>query len=442
MIDILSYRASDIAYLTNGTLNGANTLINKISLNSKEKGDSWCFIAIKGKSFNGADFIDEAIKNGASLIITEENIKSIVPVVNVNSAIKALGKISSAHIKNTKIVAITGSVGKTTTKEMVLAVLKEKYKTYGTKQNENNEIGVPLTLLAGQNHDFCVVEMGMRARDEIDYLASICQPECAIITNCGTSHLETLKTKNNIFLAKTEILNYLPKYAILPNEPRFKCLKLEGTTPFYIGEKSPTVYDYKYTNDGIIFSIIDNDRIIENIKIKSFAFHNLNNALIAYTVGKIYGLSNSEIKQGIEKFKAPKMREEYLKINDITVINDCYNSSYESMESALISLTKYAEIKGKLPSLLIGDILEAGKDAHTIHKRIGKLCKKLGIKYLFAFGENAGYVIEGFEKGSLFTNKNDIAKEIINKLGGNDVLLVKASRGAHFETIIQDMKEI
>lgn len=441
MIEILSYSASYIADLTNGILNGADVLIDKISLNSKETGDNWCFIAIKGNTFNGADFIDEAIKNGAQLVITEENIEANVTVIYVKSAIKALGAIAKAHIKSTKIIAVTGSVGKTTVKEMVISVLKEKYKVCGTRGNENNEIGVPTTLLSVKNHDFCVVEMGMRARGEIDYLASICTPECSIITNCGSSHLETLKTKQNIFLAKAEILNYSPKYAILPNEARFKLLKLKETKTFYIGEKSPLLYDYKYTNDGIIFSVKDNGAIIDNIKLKSFAFHNISSALIAFTVGKIYGLGYDEIKQGIENFKTPPMREEYLKIKDITVINDCYNSSYESIKSALLSMKNYANIQGKEPSLLIGDVLEAGECAQAVHREIGRLCKEAEIKHLFTFGKYADFIVDGFGKGHLFTNKKDIAKEILSTLGKNDVLLVKASRGAHFEEIIQDMKE-
>ena len=254
MIEIPSYSASYIAFLTKGILNGANVLINKISLNSKETGDNWCYIAIKGQRFNGVNFIDEAIDNGACLIITEEKIVSRVAVVCVDNTIKALGLIAKVNIGNTKIIAITGSVGKTTTKEMLISVLKEKYDVCGTKENENNEIGVPLTLLGIKSHDFCVVEMGMRAMGEIDYLSSICRPECAVITNCGSSHLETLKTRENIFLAKTEILNYSPKYAILPNEQRFKSLKVKDSKVFYVEEKSLLV-DYKFTNDGIIFTI-------------------------------------------------------------------------------------------------------------------------------------------------------------------------------------------
>ena len=173
----------------------------------------------------------------------------------------------------------------------------------------------------------------------------------------------------------------------------------------------------------------------------SFSLHNINSALIAFRVGKIYGLSDDEIKRGIEGFKMPKMREEYLEIKDITIINDCYNSSYESMRGALKSLKNYAQINGKIPSLLVGDILEAGADAEVIHSEIGKMCKEAKIKHLFAFGKYANIIIDSFGRGEIFTNKKDISDVIISTLGKNDVLLVKASRGAHFEEIIQDMKE-
>ncbi len=437
---IKMYSAEEIAKALDGRLLGENIIIDKISLNSKENALNWCFIAIRGKNFDGNDFICEAIKNGASLIITDSKIDVNTSVIYVENTIKALGKIAKMNIGDTKIIAVTGSVGKTTTKEMIISVLKEKYQVIGTNENENNEIGVPLTLLSIQNHDFCVVEMGMRARGEIDYLTSIATPECVVITNAGTSHLETLKTRENIFLAKIEALNYSPKYTVLPNEQRFKKLRKKGIKSFYIDDENCCIYDYKYTENGIILSIKTDKSIIENIEMKTFYIHNLKNALFAYAVGKIYSLSDQEIKKGLEAFVSAKMREEYLEIKGIKVINDCYNSSYESVESALYSLINYAKTNIKNPSILIGDILEAGEESKEIHRRIGELCKNLNVN-VFAYGKYGKCVLEGAGKGFLFANRDEISNEIINKLGENDILLVKASRGMHFEKIIEEMKE-
>lgn len=440
MKKIKACSAKKIAEILEGILLGEDKIIDKISLNSKEKDSNWCFVAIKGKKFDGNDFIYEAINNGASLIITDSEINVKASVIYVANTIKALGKIAKMNIGETKIVAVTGSVGKTTTKEMIISVLKENYKVIGTNENENNEIGVPLTLLSIKNHDICVLEMGMRSRGEIDYLASIATPECAVITNSGTSHLETLKTKENIFLAKSEILNYLPKYAILPNEERFKNLKKEGIKSFYIADENCSIYDYKYTKNGIILSIKADGSIVKNIKMKTFYIHNLKNALFAYRVGKIYGLSDEKIKKGLEDFLPSKMREEYMKIKAIEVINDCYNSSYESVKSALYSLVNYSKMNAKTPSILIGDILEAGEESEEIHRRIGDLCKNLNVNVL-AYGKYGKYVLEGANKGILFYSRDEISDEILARLSDKDVLLVKASRGMHFEKIIEEMKE-
>ena len=433
--------ATEIAEIVGGRLHGEDKMIDKISINSKETALNWCFIAIKGKNFDGNVFINEAIKNGASLIITDSKIDAKVSSIYVEDTVKALGKIAKRHIGDTKIIAVTGSVGKTTTKEMIISVLKEKYSVIGTNKNENNEIGVPLTLLSIQNHDFCVVEMGMRAKGEIDYLASITKPECVVITNSGTSHLEYLKSRENIFLAKTEILNYVPKYAVLPNEQRFRNLRKNKIRSLYIEDEDCCIHDYKYTKKGIILSIKLGRRIIENIKINTFYIHNLKNALFACKVGEIYNLSDQEIKRGLEGFVSPQMREEYLEIKGIKVINDCYNSSYESVESALYSLVNFAEIHKKKPSILLGDILEAGEESEEIHRKIGVLCKRLNVN-IFAYGKYAKSVLEGADEGFLLSNIEEISKNILKNLGEKDALLVKASRGMHFEKIIEEMKEI
>ena len=352
-----------------------------------------------------------------------------------------MGDFSKTQIKNTKVIGITGSVGKTTTKELVLSVLKQKFNVCGTTDNQNNEIGVPLTLLNINKHDFCVVEMGMRAKGEIDYLSSICKPECAIITNCGTSHLENLKSKENIFFAKTEILNYCPKVAIFPNEERFKILNLNGIKSYFIGNEKYYIYDYKYTDKGIIFSIKFEDETIENISLHSFFVHNTYNALIAFIVGKIYGIENEKIKVGIEAYRSGKMREEYLEIKGITIINDSYNSSLESLKSALFSFKEYCKIKNKNPSVLLGDILEGGKDAENIHKKVGDICKALKFEKVFYYGNYAEIIKKNCKRCIVLSDKKSASKEILKTLNKSDALLVKGSRGMHLEEILFCMKE-
>ncbi len=443
MVKINDYTAKKVAKILGSQLDFDDFIIDKITLNSKEITEkNGCFFAIKGESLDGHNYVNEAIKNGADLIIAERKIDANIPVIYVENTVKALGKLASYHKGKTKIIGVTGSVGKTTTKDMIFSVLKEKYKVIATEGNYNNEIGVPLTLLRLKDEDFCVLEMGMRGLGEIDYLTSISHPETAVITNALTSHIERLKTEENIFLAKKEILNYVPKYAVLPSENRFKMLDLQGIKAFFVGDCENTfISDYKYTNDGITFSISNNNKIVKNIKIKSFSRHNLINALFAYQVGEIYNLSDNEFAQGIANYKSAKMHEEIININGITIISDCYNASFESVKSAIYTLKEYCKINNKKMNALLGDILEVGELSEKIHYKIGQICKDNGVCRLLTYGDYAKNIISGFGNGQEFKQKSEISNFILKELNENDVLLVKASRNLHFEEIINEMKE-
>ena len=444
MVELNGYTARKIAEMLSCGVNFDDFIIDKITLNSKElEINNSCFFAIKGKKFDGHSYVEEAVKNGAKLVVAQNKIKTRVPVIYVENTVKALGKLASIHKGKTKIIGVTGSVGKTTVKNMIFTLLKEKYKIIATEENYNNEIGVPLTLLRIKDEDFCVVEMGMRNLGEIDYLASITMPETAVITNAYTSHLERLKTKENIFFAKKEILNYNPKYAILPNEERFKMLDLQGVTTFFIDDKENFFIDsFVYTKDGIAFSIKTNNRVINNIKLKSFSKHNLYNSLVACKVAEIYGLSDDEIVSGFNSYQGCKMREEIIKIkNGLTIISDCYNSSFESIKSAVEALKEYCKINNKKMKVLLGDVLEAGDISEKMHYQIGQTCKKQGVCELFAYGKYAESIIAGFGGGRVFKCKEEIAEIITKNTNKNDVLLVKASRSLYFEEIIDEMKD-
>lgn len=443
MVRINNYSAKKIAKLLGNSLSTPDFSIDFITTNSKDttKNNS-CFFAIRGERFDGHNFCQEAIKNGAKLIVADHEINVNVPVIYVDNTVMALGVLAKNNIGKTKVIAVTGSVGKTTTKDMIFAVLNERYKVIATEANLNNEIGVPLTLLRLNGEDFAVVEMGMRGLGEIDYLSSISRPETSIITNAFTSHIERLKTKENIFIAKKEILNYAPKYAILPSEKRFKNLDLQGISPFFIGDEGDVnINDFKYTNNGITFSINHNNKIVNSYNLNTFSKHNLTNALFAYIVGKIYNLSDSEIREGLRKYKNSKMREEYLVINGITVINDCYNASLESVKSSIESLSVYSNIKNKKKNVLLGDILEAGDNADEFHFEIGKACKEFGVEKLFTYGKYGKITLSGFGGGIQFEKKSEISRYLKKALTEDDALLIKGSRGVHLEEIIEEMKE-
>lgn len=440
MISVKARKASEIAKIVDGKLYGEDFLIDKISFNSKEKMQSGClFIGIRGKNYDGNDFISEAIENGADLVITDRHNLSKCCIVVCNT-LDALLKLASSSIGNTKIIGITGSVGKTTVKNMIISVLGQKYRVIGTKENENNEIGVAKTLLKIKNEDFCVVEMGMRGIGEIDLLSSVSRPELVVITNVKASHIERLGSEENILNAKLEILNYEPKYAVLPNDIRIVGRDFGKIIPFFV-EEDVDKYNHTFFENGIEFFVNNGENNPLKMKIYSFFLHNIHNAEIAYRVGKIYGLGDDEIAAGLISFKQDKMREEYLEINGITVINDCYNSSYESLKSSLNSLVSYANLKGKRPNALIGDILELGKYGKEIHRKIGYLCKELKIHGLYLYGNESNYISAGAGYGEIFDCKEELIRELCRKLDKNDVLLVKASRGLMLEKVIEGMKK-
>ena len=443
MFNIKPIFLNELATLLGGKLYGKDCIIDSVYYNSKEKcNENACFIAINGKKHNGIDFINEVLQLGAKAIICEENVNTNVPYIKVLNSIESLGIIAKRSIENKKIIGITGSVGKSTTKNMIISVLGEKYVVCGTYKNENNEIGVAKTLLNAQNCDYCVVEMGMRGLGEIDYLANISKPETAVITNIGTSHIELLGSKEKIFKAKMEILNYNPKNFVSWYDARYENYDFKGINTYFVGEQSE--YTAKVENidkSGIEFRIIRSNKKSKIMRIYSLNLANLHNALIAYRVGKIYDLNDDEISNGLVKYKQEKMHGECEKIRGIFVINDAYNASLESFKASVDYLIRYAKIFGKRPNILIGDILEAGEKESAFYGEIISLCLKRKIEKIYLFGKRINHYAETLKGVEHLFDINESCKKIILDLNSQDVLLIKGSRGMRLERIIEEMRK-
>jgi UDP-N-acetylmuramoyl-tripeptide--D-alanyl-D-alanine ligase len=434
---------SNLCDLLDAKIINSNLIISHLTINSKEKSfDNFCYIAIKGKKFDGHDFINEAINNGAKAIISEKPFKTRAAIVIiVKNSVEALGKIAKFAKRTVKTICITGSVGKSTVSRITSNILKEKYKVNSTEKNYNNEIGVPLTLLKSRNHDINVVELGMRNRGEIAYLSSLCEPDIGVITNIGTAHLGMLGSREEIFNAKTEILAHTKEYIIVPNEEKFKKINFGNIRPIFIGKNGDCfINKYKFSNEGLEFSIVYNNRIYENLKIRSFSLHNLTNAMYGIVVGFINSLNIEEIKRGLLKYEGENLREEIIEINGITVINDCYNASFESMKSAILLLSQYAKMKNKIPKAFIGDMLELGDYSAELHYRIGEFVKDCGIERLFVIGKYAKFVMDGYFGGTYIDSIDNSANTIIKSLSEKDVLLVKGSRSLELERFINQMR--
>lgn len=443
MYEIKPITGQEISRILNSKLIGKDNIIKYISTDTREKFfKNTCFIALNGNNYDGNEFINDAIKNNCALIITNKSIIcSRTPTIIVKDTKIAFGLLAKFLSHKAKVIGITGSVGKTTVKEMVSLILREQFSISSTIKNENNEIGVAKTLLSQDDNDYCVVEMGMRGIGEIEYLSYLTEPQISVITNCGTSHLELLVSEENIFKAKMEILKYTQKYAVVPYEKRFISYDYEEKEVLFIG-KDIKCLKLNYFENGIKFSVKYKNDVIENIELCTFNVNIVNNSLFAIAVGKLCGISNENIKHGLKKYKGENMHEEIIKIRGITVINDCYNASYESVKGAIFSLKKYSDIKKVTPNLLLGDMLEIGVESQEYHYRIGELCKDLGIKNLFAIGKYAKNITDGFSGGIVCNQSEDLASLIMSKLSENDVLLVKASRALMLEKIVDQMKEM
>lgn len=407
-------------------------LQGKFKVDSKKICDGDCFIAIN----SGYKYIDDAIDNGAKLIITEREINDKrVDVIKVNNIIEAIGLLGSEIRKrniNKSVVAITGSVGKTTTKELISSILEKKYKILKTEGNMNNEIGVPITLFnIDKSDEICVMELGMNHLSEISYLSKIIKPNDAVITNIGTSHIGYLKSKRNILKAKSEILDGMESGTLFINGDDRYLNKIKYKKKYRVGigkNNDLIATNIVVTQHKLYFNIKYNDRtynIIFNIPNKTL----ITNILLAIAIGVKYKVNIDDIIKSIEEYKPTKHRNDILKLsNGIVLIDDCYNCSYESFVSGIEQLKYYN--KDKL--IIFGDILELGKHSKKIHHKIGNVLKANKYHSLLV-GEKCKY---SSNKYSLIFKNNQELIEHLNDIDlSNTVIYIKGSHGMRLKEI-------
>ncbi|HCT84310.1 MAG: hypothetical protein DKM50_12820 [Candidatus Margulisiibacteriota bacterium] len=363
----------------------------KVSIDTRtlKPGDS--YIPIKGQNFDGHNFIEEALKKGAAEILD-------VDIVDYARSYRKQFDIP--------IIAITGSSGKTTTKDMLHSVLSTKYNVIKTKENQNNELGVPLTLLGIEaNTEIAIVEMGMRGLGEIKFLSSIALPSHAIISNIGYTHLELLGSRRNIARAKSEI------FSSFKDTPAKRFAFYPKRTPCISSVRRLAV------KNKFDITEIDNSNITQS-----------NQALIT-SVALHFGLTPQEIEQGLKNYKPSANRQEIITIKDTTLVNDAYNANPDSMIFALQVFSRY---QGRKIAIL-GDMLELGEKSVYFHILLEKHIKNAGIELLFTLGELSKNINP---KGIKTTHCNSIEKlvtGVINSLLPGDNILFKASRGIKLE---------
>lgn len=461
-------KVKDIVKITNGKILCGDEKIhcNHFVRDSREVKEGDVYIALKGERFDGNDFCQSAIDNGAKVCIVSKDVRekendtklvnteadkinnsikeNKVTIIKVEDTLKALQEIATYKRMqyNIPVVAVTGSVGKTSTKDLIASVVSQKYNTLKTKGNYNNEIGLPLTILGLTNEEAMVVEMGMNHLGEIRKLTNIAKPTVAVITNIGTAHIGNLGSRENILKAKLEILEGLQGNTVVINNDNDLLHKWvnENKEKYNIityGIKNKSKYmatDIKSFEDKSEFKVVcEKDESINNkmVTVPVGGEHFILNSLCAIAVGEYLNISTEKIINGIANLELTKKRMEVLTSKSgATVINDTYNANYDSMKAAI---TYLKEIKDKRKIAVLGDMLELGDYSKELHEKVGEEVDE-SIDILITIGKEAKYIAEKAKAKQIIECKDN--EEAVRKLKEletkDDAILLKASNGMKF----------
>ena len=446
---------AEIVRATGGVLIGGNpdTDFNEISTDSRAVGEGMLFVALVGEKFDGHNFADCAVSHGAVAVVVSKDIDIHGPKILVKDTLKALGDIATYYRMKFPIpfIGITGSVGKTTTKDMIACVLSAKYNVHKTMGNFNNQIGLPLTLLKLEaENQIAVTEMGMSGFGEIDSLASMVMPHTCVFTNIGMSHIEKLGSRENIRKAKLEMLNHAARGAnvvFCGDDELLLAAKnnFVGFNVFSYGitntECDVVAKDIVYGERGTDFTICHGENSFK-VHIPVLGEHNVENALAAYVVGICHGVSQEEYISAISEFTPGNMRQNVLDVNGITVINDCYNASPSSVQAGLRILNQLGNERRKIA--VLGDMLEMGEWAEEAHALVGQYVVENDVEILVTVGKNSIKIAEGAKNAGMKQenvycfDSNDAVSEFLDaEVKKGDVILVKGSRGMKLETVVE-----
>lgn len=447
-----------------GQLIGANAMqfltAQGIVIDSRKVQEDYVFVAIRGERTDGHNYISQVFENGALAVVSEQPIDSSRPCILVKSTKQALKDLAAFYLANldVTVVGITGSVGKTSTKEIMASVLSQKFCVHKTKGNYNNEIGLPLTVFKmREEHQAAVLEMGISDFGEMHRLASISRPDIAVITNIGLAHLKTLESRAGILKAKTEMFDHLKDHAAVilngDDDMLASVGTVQGNEPvFYgIGTKKPqgaaygskSFYAEHIENLGLkgIRLTIHTPQGAFDTRIPIPGTHNVYNALAAAAAGTRLGLTIAEIKAGIEQARTIDGRTNLIENHGMTIIDDCYNANPVSMKASLDIL---ATAEGRTVAVL-GDMGDLGENERTLHYEVGRHAAEKKIDVLFCAGtlieETARAVREHHPACDVhvFASRDEMLKELLPFLQEGDSILVKASHFMEFPEVVEEI---
>lgn len=426
--------------------------IHGVCIDSKNMKEGNLFVPII-RVKDGHEYVKEAMDNGAVASLWKKSYGTPpkgIPIIFVDDTLFALQQLAQFYRReiNVKVIGITGSNGKTTVKDIIEGILSSTYRVHKTKGNFNSQIGLPLTILEmKRNTEFLILEMGMSEKGQIRNLSRIAQPDVAIITMIGQSHLETLGSREEIAKAKFEIIDGLNDDGLFlynGDEP----LLSQNINMLGIESKS---FGGKYTNDlfptnvqldeyGVHFKL-NHSKIQYDVPLHGK--HNIFNTIVGIAVGQFYKVPIEKIQEALQQINIIQMRFQFLTAKTgFKIINDAWNASPSSMKAAIETLQTLNAYKKKM--IVIGDMLELGKNAETYHREIGKMLNEKSIQYVFTYGELAKIVAEEaskkYDTGKVqsFNNKAKIAEEVLKVITENDVVLLKGSREMALEQIVQN----
>lgn len=410
------------------------------------------FVCLRGERFDGHSFASQAAQLGAAALLVDHPVDADVPQLVVTDTGKALLQLAGWYRRRFQlpVVGLTGSVGKTTTKEFIALVLGAKYNTLKTQGNLNNEIGVPQMLFRLEDsHTAAVIEMGMNHFGEISRLTRAVAPTVGLITNIGVSHIENLGSRAGILQAKLEILEGMaPDAPLIVNmdNDMLRTVKL-GDRPlltFAIDDQSAdfTATDIAEQGSTTTFTV-HHSTFTQPVTIPTVGIHNVYNALAAMAVGYVTGVDPVAAAAALANYVPAGMRQNLVQVGGVQVIEDCYNASPDSMRAALQTL-------GKLPVhrryAVLGAMLELGDYAKEAHTQVGKMAAENGIDGVLAYGADAAYIVEaakqaGLENARLFDTKESLAQSLAQQVQPGDGVLFKGSRGMHLEDVMHTVYE-
>ncbi len=446
------FTLAEIAAACGGTYVGnedmKSAVITSVERDSRQVKEGSLFLAIKGERVDGHDYIQKCYDSGAICAICEKAPENAdKPYILVPSTLQAVKEIGRAYREkfDIPVVGVSGSVGKTSTKEMLYAVLSQKFKTHKTQGNLNNELGVPLTLLSmPEDTEAAVIEMGISGFGEMTRLAKMAQPTICVLTIIGCCHLENLGDRDGVLKAKTEMFDYAKEgaaFILNGDDDKLSTVKdVRGTKPIFFGlDKSNRYYAENIENNGeggVSCTLCFDDTRLD-VTIPAIGSYMVSNALAAVAAGKLLGLSDEQLKNGVEAYKTVGSRANVINTGKLRIIDDCYNANPTSVKASLDTLKNF---EGRKVAIL-GDMKELGSNELALHYDTGAYAKEIGIDRVLSVGPLAKELARGAED-VWFESIDALLPELPDLLKDGDTVLVKASHSMHFENIVENLKTL